>query len=64
MTTNVDPHETSPATPPVALEHVTVEHDDAPNECALYPRGATQERLMTTWIAAHGDAFVSLESMR
>ncbi|WP_306056349.1 DUF7511 domain-containing protein [Natronococcus wangiae] len=46
------------------LDHVTIENEDAPNECAIFPRNATEKELMTAWIEAHDDAFVDLESMR
>ncbi|SFB71225.1 hypothetical protein SAMN05444422_101397 [Halobiforma haloterrestris] len=46
------------------LDHVTVENDNAPDECAVFPRAASEEELMTNWIAAHEGAFVDLESMR
>ncbi|MCW8173107.1 DUF7511 domain-containing protein [Natrialba swarupiae] len=47
-----------------ALDHVVVENDDAPNECAIFPKAASEDRLLTNWLTAHGDSFVSLESMR
>lgn len=49
---------------PFELDHVTIESEDAPSECAMFPRYATEEELMTNWIEAHDDAFVDLESMR
>ncbi|MCU4740660.1 hypothetical protein OB955_08070 [Halobacteria archaeon AArc-m2/3/4] len=52
----------SPSRPP--LEHVTVENDDAPDECALFPCEATESELHTTWITAQEGSFVDLESMR
>ncbi|WP_254766851.1 DUF7511 domain-containing protein [Salinilacihabitans rarus] len=51
-----------PQSPPI--DHVTVENDDAPNECALFPREASEEELLTTWITAHEGSYVDLESMR
>lgn len=64
MTSNIDV--TPPVTdePPIELDHVTVENDDAPNECAIFPREASEDQLMTTWISAHDESFVALESMR
>ncbi|SDJ99672.1 MULTISPECIES: DUF7511 domain-containing protein [Natronorubrum] len=53
-----------PDEPTTELDHVTVENDDAPNECAIFPREASEEALMTNWISAHEDSFVALESMR
>lgn len=46
------------------LDHITVENDDAPDECAVFPREATEEELMTAWITAQEGSFVDLESMR
>lgn len=50
--------------PTTELEHVTVENEDAPDECAIFPREASEEVLMTNWITAHEGSFVPLESMR
>lgn len=51
---------------PVELEfdHVVVENENAPDECAIFPRDATEAELMTAWISAHDDGFLDLESMR
>ncbi|MFT4889696.1 MAG: hypothetical protein ACI9YT_000607 [Halobacteriales archaeon] len=38
--------------------------DDGPDECTLFPCDVDGVDLMTTWMTAHGDAFVGLESMR
>lgn len=46
------------------LDHVAIENDDAPDECAIFPREASDEKLDSTWIVAYDDGFVSLESMR
>ena len=43
---------------------VVVEYDDKPDECTIYPPNATEERLVTTWLSAGGDAFVGLDEMR
>ncbi|AGB36663.1 DUF7511 domain-containing protein [Natronococcus occultus] len=48
----------------IELDSVTIQHSDAPNECAMFPRDASDIELMTNWIAAHDDGFVRLESMR
>ncbi|GAB3672533.1 DUF7511 domain-containing protein [Halopiger thermotolerans] len=53
----------SPTDSSIALECVVIENEDAPDECAVYPRDAGKDELMTTWITAHDDAFVDLESM-
>lgn len=55
---------TETESPPFELDHVTIENEGAPDECAMFPRHATEEELMTNWIEAHDDAFVDLESMR
>ena len=49
---------------PPELDHVTVENDGAPDECAIFPYEATDEELATNWIVALGDGFVDLDSMR
>ncbi|OVE84873.1 DUF7511 domain-containing protein [Natronolimnobius baerhuensis] len=46
------------------LVSVTVENDDAPDECAIFPDDASEDELMTNWISAQSDSFVALESMR
>lgn len=62
--TDADHQSIDPEEPTTALDHVTVENDDAPNECAIFPREASEEELMTNWITAHDGSFVDLESMR
>ncbi|WP_226005463.1 DUF7511 domain-containing protein [Natrinema salinisoli] len=62
--TDADFHSPTTEEPPVELDHVTVEPDDAPAECAIFPCGASEDELMTAWISAHDDSFVDLESMR
>lgn len=61
---DADVHPPDSEEPSAELDHVTVENDDAPNECAIFPREASEAELMTTWITAHDDAFVAVESMR
>lgn len=41
-----------------------VESVDGTEECTLFPRDASDVDLLSRWITARGDAFVSLESMR
>ena len=48
----------------IELVDATVENDGAPDECAIFPKDASETELMTTWISAQGDSFVALESMR
>jgi hypothetical protein len=62
--TDVDFHSPAGEKSPTELDHVTVEHDDAPDECAIFPHGASPDELMSTWISAHDDSFIDLESMR
>ncbi|MXV63491.1 hypothetical protein GS429_15790 [Natronorubrum sp. JWXQ-INN-674] len=63
MNTDADSH--SPTDEPTTdLDHVTVENEDAPNECAIFPREASEDELMTNWITAHDESFVSLDTMR
>lgn len=50
--------------PPLGFDYVTIENENAPDECAIFPRSATEEELMTNWIAADEDSVVDLESMR
>ncbi|WP_049926518.1 DUF7511 domain-containing protein [Halopiger goleimassiliensis] len=64
MTSDCDTSLPVPGEPSIRLEHVTVRNDDAPDECAIFPRNATERQLTTAWIAAQDDAFVALESMR
>ena len=49
--------------PPVELEHIVVENDDGPNECAIFPSEAEETELLTAWISAYEGAYVDLESM-
>ena len=46
-----------------ALEHVTVDGDDQPSVCAMYPRGCTDEAVSTRWITAREGSFVPLTEM-
>lgn len=61
---DTDSRSSPAASSSIALECVVIENDDAPNECAIYPRDADKDELMRAWITAHDDAFVELESMR
>lgn len=47
--------------PPFRLGSVLIENDDAPDELAIYTNGETAR---SEWIAASGDAFVTLEDMQ
>ncbi|ELY52089.1 MULTISPECIES: DUF7511 domain-containing protein [Natronococcus] len=67
MTTNtndVDTRQSAFDETSIELDSVTIQHNDAPNECAMFPRDASDIELMTNWIAAYDDGFVRLESMR
>ena len=46
------------------LEHITVENEDAPDECAIFPCDATENELLTTWVTAQEGSYIDLESIR
>ncbi|AFZ72255.1 DUF7511 domain-containing protein [Natronobacterium gregoryi] len=62
--TDTRPSDGGPEPPAIELDHVTVENDDAPDECAVFPKDASEEQLLSSWIAAHEHSFVDLETMR
>ncbi|AFO59233.1 hypothetical protein [Natrinema sp. J7-2] len=62
--TDADCHTPDGEEPTAEFDHVIVENDDAPDECALFPHAASEDELTTAWIAAYDDSFVALESMR
>ena len=62
MTTNIQTDR--PTDLPVELDHVTIENEDAANECAIFPTDASDLDQGTHWIVAHDDAFVSRDAMR
>ncbi|ELY70903.1 DUF7511 domain-containing protein [Natrinema versiforme] len=62
--TDADFHAPDSEEPTTALDHVTIENDDAPDECAIFPYDASEDELMTAWISAYDGSFVALESMR
>ncbi|QCS43654.1 hypothetical protein [Natrinema versiforme] len=62
--TDADFHAPDSKEPTTELDHVTVENDDAPDECAIFPHEASEDELRTAWISAYDDSFVALESMR
>ncbi|RQG92428.1 DUF7511 domain-containing protein [Natrarchaeobius chitinivorans] len=64
MSHNAEPRTPDPDDPTDELDHVVIENDDAPNECAIFPQGASEDRLVSSWLTAHGDSFIALESMR
>jgi len=47
--------------PPFRLGSVVIENDDAPDELAIY---TNDETAQNEWIAASGDAFVTLEDVQ
>lgn len=53
-----------PAHDPTNVVAAVENRDDGPDECTLFPCNVEGVDLMTTWMTAHGDAFVDLESMR
>lgn len=67
MTNDLDTVQDSPEEPPDVgpdLDCITVENDGAPDECAIFPREASEPELLDTWISAQGEAFVDLESIQ
>ena len=61
--TDADTSHPDSTEPTFELDHVVVENDDAPNECAIFPLEASETELLTAWISAHEGAYVALESM-
>ncbi|WP_202613848.1 DUF7511 domain-containing protein [Halostella pelagica] len=51
-------------TPDAELHAVTVERDGEPDECTLYPRGASGFERMSAWITATERTFVDLRTVR
>ena len=49
--------------PAADLEHVTVENEDAPDACTMYPQSCSDEEMATHWITAHEGSFVVLTEM-
>lgn len=50
---------------PPRLDHVlSTDRDGQPDECAIFPREASDATLTTTWITAEGDAFVDVLDQR
>ncbi len=48
----------------IDLEHVTVENEDAPDACTMYPRKCSEAEMPTHWITALEGSFVSVAEMR
>jgi hypothetical protein len=53
-----------PAASETELHAVTVERHGEPDECTLYPQGATGFERMSTWITATECTFVDLHTVR
>jgi hypothetical protein len=53
-----------PDTPADAYDAVVVTYDDAPDECTVFPVGASEADLLTTWVSATEGSFVALATMR
>lgn len=53
-----------PDEPSAELDHVTIENETAPDECAIFPSRATEDELAGNWISASEGSFVDLESIR
>jgi len=62
--TNADTTRPDSTEPMLELDHVVIENDDAPDECAIFPLEASETELLTAWISAQDSAFVTLESMQ
>ena len=43
---------------------VVESHDDAPDECTIYPLGCPDHELVTTWITAQEGSFVDVDDVR
>ncbi|MFC3477557.1 DUF7511 domain-containing protein [Halobacterium litoreum] len=56
----------SPADSDAAAGRVAarIEADDGREECTLFPADAPAHELVTTWVTAADDAFVSLDDWR
>lgn len=48
----------------IRLEHVTVENEDAPDACTMYPRECSESEMATHWITALEGSYVALEDVR
>lgn len=46
------------------LTAVVVERDSDCDECTIYPRDVSDDDLVTRWISAEEDSYVSLDEMR
>lgn len=46
------------------LDHVTVEYENAPSACTLYPRDCSEADLVTHWLTAEEGSFVDLADVR
>ncbi len=68
MTSDIDHPSEAPLPPTdeptLEIDHITVENDDDPNECALFPATASEAELTTTWISAQEGSYIDLESIR
>lgn len=62
MTSQTHTDDSTPAAG--ALHAVTVERDDGPDECTLYPRGASGVDRMSAWITAEEGSFVDPRTVR
>lgn len=46
------------------LEHVTVENENAPDACTMYPRECSESEMATHWVTALEGSFVAVSEMR
>ena len=59
-----DGHVAEPAEADGVLTIVTVESEDQPTECTLFPYNTDVEEIATRWITATEETVLTLEEMR
>ncbi|WP_449405042.1 DUF7511 domain-containing protein [Halegenticoccus soli] len=45
-------------------EHITIRNEDSMVECTILPCNCSSAELVTHWLTASGDSFVSLQEMQ
>ena len=63
MITDSDIEPQHPDEPTVDLDHVVLENDELPDECAIVPAASSDIDHVASWIVAHDASFVSLLEM-
>lgn len=56
--------ERTPAPEATAFEHAVVENEEGVPECTIFPQDCDEDEILTRWVTATDDAFVSLETVR